>query len=71
MAKEPMINEERDTNNHVYYQAEGNMLKRGCNHSRWEQREKRDESCLQATGRVSQRWQCLSRVLKDKKDFDS
>lgn len=32
---------------------------------------KRDESCLQAAGRVSQRWQCLSRVLKDKKDFDS
>ena len=26
MAKELMINEERDTNNHVYYQAEGNML---------------------------------------------
>jgi len=72
MAKELMTNEEeRDTNNHVYHWAEGNMLKRGCNHSWWEQREKMDESCLQATGPVSQRWQCLSRALKDKKDFDS
>ena len=72
MTKELIINEEeRDTNSYVYHWAEGNMLKRGCNYSRWERREKRNESCLQATGRVSQRWQCLSWALKDKKDFDS